>query len=554
MKKIILLTLIAAMSSMHLWGQTTPPEGTPYMEFTVTRFTTFKFRLQGQVATTNVWISTSPTLFTHQTVSFGWSEYQEVSATARAMTVRIYGMVKSLDAGIKTANENNSLSLIDVSKNPFLVGLSCYSAGVHTLDISGNGSLKFLECSDNVLTKLDVSQNTKLVDLNCANNQLVLLNVANGNNANVTKFNATSNPLLSCIQVDDGFTPTAIWEKDATAEWNNDSANPCTNTNSHQISFSTTKAVGETIKLGIFAESINQSTIWIDLNNNGIKEVGEVVAFFSESETENYVLGAQTISIYGKVKMLACYNNNLTSLDVSKNNELTNLECYVNDLVNINVSYNTQLANFDCSLNQITTLDLSNNIELLTLGCCDNKLENLNVAQNSKLMALDCSNNVIHTLDMSKNADLLLLMCSNNQLTSLNVANGNNTNVTKFIATDNPNLTCIQVDDGFISSGDWLKDADAQWNNDSANPCDPSIGINDLVLNRVKIFPNPAKEMLYITSDVKVQMVKLYNLQGQLVLEQEHLDAIPLRNVPTGMYQVMIFSDNGIYTEKMIKQ
>ena len=42
-----------------------------------------------------------------------------------------------------------------------------------------------------------------------------------------------------------------------------------------------------------------------------------------------------------------------------------------------------------------------------------------------------------------------------NQLTTLDVANGNNTNFTTFVATNNPNLTCISVDDPVYSTANW---------------------------------------------------------------------------------------------------
>jgi hypothetical protein len=41
--------------------------------------------------------------------------------------------------------------------------------------------------------------------LDCSNNQLTTLNMKNGNNryVNIYTFNASSNPKLTCIQVDD---------------------------------------------------------------------------------------------------------------------------------------------------------------------------------------------------------------------------------------------------------------------------------------------------------------------------------------------------------------
>ena len=121
MKKFILLVVIAALSSMHLCGQTRPPAGTPYMEFNVARNSSFQFKLKGHSKNTDVWVSTSATNYTHQTISDDWSDYQTVSAIRPIpMTVKIYGTINAIDAGQKTTNEDNKLSLIDVTKNPSL--------------------------------------------------------------------------------------------------------------------------------------------------------------------------------------------------------------------------------------------------------------------------------------------------------------------------------------------------------------------------------------------------------------------------------------------------
>jgi hypothetical protein len=57
---------------------------------------------------------------------------------------------------------------------------------------------------------------------------------------------------------------------------------------------------------------------------------------------------------------------------------------------------------------------------------------------------------------------LVQLTCHNNQLTCLNVKNGYNTNMfAGFSADNNPNLTCIEVDDVAYSNANWT-DIDAQ--------------------------------------------------------------------------------------------
>ena len=40
-------------------------------------------------------------------------------------------------------------------------------------------------------------------------------------------------------------------------------------------------------------------------------------------------------------------------------------------------------------------------------------------------------------------------------MTCLNLKNGNNTNITDFNSTNNPNLNCIEVDDPTWSTNNW---------------------------------------------------------------------------------------------------
>ena len=105
-----------------------------------------------------------------------------------------------------------------------LVNLFCQNNRIKDLDLSANVNLTILNCSNNQLTNLNVSQNTALTNLYCSFNSLggVLdlslmsglrdlvctdngfsgLNLKNGNNRNMTGFDAKSNPNLECIQVD----------------------------------------------------------------------------------------------------------------------------------------------------------------------------------------------------------------------------------------------------------------------------------------------------------------------------------------------------------------
>jgi hypothetical protein len=126
---------------------------------------------------------------------------------------------------------------------------------------------------------------------------------------------------------------------------------------------------------------------------------------------------------------LYCSDNQLTSLDVSKNTALKTLYCFDNQLTSLDVSKNTALEYLFCYWNQLTSLDVSKNTALKTLYCFDNQLTSLDVSKNTALEYLFCYWNQLTSLDVSKNTALEYLYCSDNQLTSLDVSNTALTNL-----------------------------------------------------------------------------------------------------------------------------
>ena len=119
---------------------------------------------------------------------------------------------------------------------------------------------------------------------------------------------------------------------------------------------------------------------------------------------------------------LSCYDNQLTSLDVSHNTALRQLDCYSNQLTSLDVSQNTALKTLECSSNQLTSLDVSQNTALTKLSCRSNQLTSLDVSQNTALKTLECSSNQLTSLDVSQNAELEELWSDSNPLTSLDVS------------------------------------------------------------------------------------------------------------------------------------
>lgn len=107
----------------------------------------------------------------------------------------------------------NELSTLDLSKNTALDFLDCHSNDLTNLDFSNNPVLRSIDCKDNQLISLDLSQNPKLTYLNSSKNILTSLNLANGNNTKLTTLYTTTNPNLTCIEVDDEAESTLKWHQ-----------------------------------------------------------------------------------------------------------------------------------------------------------------------------------------------------------------------------------------------------------------------------------------------------------------------------------------------------
>jgi len=156
---------------------------------------------------------------------------------------------------------------------------------------------------------------------------------------------------------------------------------------------------------------------------------------------------------------LDCSENDLPTLDLSQNTSLIYLNCSSNDLPTLDLSQNTSLTYLDCSRSLVlTVLDVSANTAIEYLDCHDNLLNSLDVSNKPSLIYLYCNDNQITALDVSQSSDLIELNCNGNQLTNLDVKNGNNTNFIFFKSNENPNLTCINVDDAIWSTANWIQE------------------------------------------------------------------------------------------------
>lgn len=123
---------------------------------------------------------------------------------------------------------DNQIKSIDVSQNPKLIQFECFNNQLFSLDVSYNNQLTNLECQDNKISSLNIESNDKLHIFQCSNNELKELFAKNGNNSNLDWFDATGNPELTCLEVDDadmGNEGSGIyedWQIDPQVTYSND--------------------------------------------------------------------------------------------------------------------------------------------------------------------------------------------------------------------------------------------------------------------------------------------------------------------------------------------
>ena len=389
----------------------------------------------------------------------------------------------------------NNLTSLDVSKNTKLTELECYQNQLTELDVRQNAALTYLGFSKNNLTSLDVSKNTNLTDLGCYENQLTSLDVSK--NTKLEKLWCYQNHLTSL-----DVSQTAVTELKASG--NQIDINVETTPRTFDLSIlpgvDVTKASGwvggtvdgSTLKVD---EGATQVTYTYDcgkgcnatftLNVKVVPEGSIVINasnfpdpnfrayvkakfdknndnFLSESERNavtsidlhNGYNGQKLVSLDGiehfpNLTTLICYNNQLTSLDVSKNTGLLTLSCYENNLTSLDVSQNTKLEELLCGKNQLTELDVRNNTALWCLSCYENKLTSLDVSHNTQLEQLDCGRNQLTELDVHNNTKLWYLACSENKLTSLDLSQ--NTKLNELYCSDNQ-LTSLDLSQTVVTT------------------------------------------------------------------------------------------------------
>jgi hypothetical protein len=80
-----------------------------------------------------------------------------------------------------------------------------------------------------------------------------------------------------------------------------------------------------------------------------------------------------------------------------------------------------------------------------------------------------------------------------------------------------------------------------------------ATGIEDVSMQNISLYPNPAKDDLFISSDSPIEKIEIYNLSGLRILaEANFAKKIDVSHLANGIYFVRIYSESAVVTQKII--
>ena len=448
----------------------------------------------------------------------------------------------------------NQLTSLDLSKNTEITNINCEYNQLRSLNLSKNAEIKQLNCNNNQLSSLDLSKNTAITGLYCQNNELISLDLSK--NTEITQLNCDYNKFLfsELLKIKNHFTElsyqsskkvfpliknTDSFEIDYSSEalidgketvftWYDYKHNIIDETVVSKIDDGIYKFLKQGLYYCRMANGILPATLLtcesIEITNNKIIEIPDAnlkkalvddtsININRDSDISEYealfitdlYLDSKNISdltgiqYFSNLKSLSVYNNQLISLDLSKNIAITNLSCGNNQLSNLDLSNNTAIIELYCSHNQLSSLDLSKNTKVKYIHCYNNQLSSLDLSKNTAITGLNCQNNQLNSLDLSNSTVIIELSCQDNQLSSLDL-------------TKNTKITTLYCYNNQLSSLDLSKNTEIKrlhCQNNQLNSLDLSEGTtittlycddNKFLFSELQKIKNHYTDLIYATS------------------------------------------------------
>lgn len=150
-------------------------------------------------------------------------------------------------------------------------------------------------------------------------------------------------------------------------------------------------------------------------------DASRIVSLQIDGEIAPHITNLQGIEHFANLRKLMVQHTNISTLDISRNENLEHLNCSDNCLLRLNLGRLRKLKRLYCDGNRLERLDVSGLLTLKLLHCTHNRLTELDLANKRQLIVLLCGNNLLTELDVS-GSPLMFVRCENNLLTKLDLS------------------------------------------------------------------------------------------------------------------------------------
>jgi len=186
--------------------------------------------------------------------------------------------------------------------------------------------------------------------------------------------------------------------------------------------------INSTDIIGRFTDPVFRAAILAEIGKTAgpvyesdVMDIGDLYLYYNGISAIRSLNGIEYLK---SLTDLYIEGHQLTTIDVSKNENLISLEIIKSSLTAIDVSENLKLKKLDLDHNLLTTIDVSDNIELTYLSVASNSLTTIDVSNNPLLNNLYVNDNQLTEIDISNNGLLWKFNCSNNLIKSTSEVTG----------------------------------------------------------------------------------------------------------------------------------
>ncbi|MGV9003835.1 T9SS type A sorting domain-containing protein [Flavobacterium sp.] len=165
----------------------------------------------------------------------------------------------------------------------------------------------------------------------------------------------------------------------------------------------------------------------VDVNNNGeIEESEALLVYKLNLNSFNYPVTSRIsdmtgISAFQNLRILNCFQNSLTQIDILPLTLLEEFEVSYNSLSSLDISNLINLKKVIAHTNQIITFPQNNNIVLENIWLDNNLLTSYDFSVFPALKWISCNSNLLTSVNVSGLLQIDEISLANNSLTSLNL-------------------------------------------------------------------------------------------------------------------------------------